>query len=257
VVVGQYGSNNTLTVAHGGSVSASSIIIASQAGSSGTLNIGRLGTNDAAGTINTPTIAFGDGTGVINFNQSNSTTVSAAISGNGSVNQLGTGTTTLSGSNSYTGATTVSAGTLLVGGQIGLSDVSVLSGAAIGGSGTLAGSLSMAAGAEFVFSLSGALMANAAPVTFGDFGIDDLVGLDGSVAESAYTLINGTAINFSNVNLGVGNGSNIGGGKYAYFLADSPNLVVNVIPEPSTYALLALAVAGWGAHVWRRRKQVS
>jgi len=257
VVVGQYGSNNTLTVAHGGTVAASSTIIASQAGSSGTLNIGRFGTNDAAGTINTPTIAFGAGTGVINFNQSNSTTVSAAISGNGVVNQFGTGTTTLSGSNSYTGATTVSAGTLLVGGQIGLSDVSVLSGAAIGGSGTLAGSLSMAAGAEFVFSLSGALMVNAAPVTFVDFGIDDLVGLDSTVTNGAYPLIDGTAINFSNVaNLGVGNAYDIGG-KLAYFRADSPNLVVQVIPEPSTYALLALAVAGWGAHVWRRRKQVS
>jgi autotransporter-associated beta strand protein len=32
---------------------------------------------------------------------------------------------------------------------------------------------------------------------------------------------------------------------------------VQVIPEPRTYALLALAVAGWGAHAWRRRKQVS
>jgi autotransporter-associated beta strand protein len=32
---------------------------------------------------------------------------------------------------------------------------------------------------------------------------------------------------------------------------------IDVIPEPSTYALLVLAVAGWGAHAWRRRKQVS
>jgi len=29
---------------------------------------------------------------------------------------------------------------------------------------------------------------------------------------------------------------------------------IDVIPEPSTYALLVLAVAGWGAHAWRRRK---
>jgi autotransporter-associated beta strand protein len=186
-------------------------------------------------------------------------TNSGVISGAGSLTKLGAGTMFLSASNSYTGATTVSAGTLLVDGQIGLSDVSVLSVAAIGGAGTLGGSLSLAAGAEFVFSLSGALTVNGNSVTFGNFGIGDLVGLDSTVAESAYTLINGTAsINFSNVaNLGVGNGSDIGGGKYAYFLADSPNLVVNVIPEPSTYALLALAAAGWGAHVWRRRKQVS
>ncbi len=32
---------------------------------------------------------------------------------------------------------------------------------------------------------------------------------------------------------------------------------IDVIPEPSTYALLVLAVAGWGVAVWRRRKQVS
>jgi fibronectin-binding autotransporter adhesin len=76
------------------------------------LNIGRFGTNDTAGTITAPTIAFGAGAGAINFNQSNSTTLSAAISGNGSVNQLGTGTTTLSASNSYTGDTTISGGTL-------------------------------------------------------------------------------------------------------------------------------------------------
>ena len=66
------------------------------------------------------------------------------------------------------------------------------------------------------------------------------------------------AINFSNVaNLGVGNTYDIGGGKYAYFRANNPSLVVEVIPEPSTYALLALAVAGLGVVVWRRRKQVS
>jgi autotransporter-associated beta strand protein len=104
----------TLTVASGGTVAAAGgITIAAQAGDTGTLNIGRFGTNDAAGAIITPTIAFGAGTGAINFNQSNSTTVSAAISGNGSLNQLGTGTTTLSGSNSYTGTTAISAGTML------------------------------------------------------------------------------------------------------------------------------------------------
>jgi len=106
------GGSGTLTVANGGLVAASDIAIASGSNSIGTLNIGRFGTNDTAGTINTATIAFGAGTGAINFNQSDSTTLSAAISGNGSVNQLGSGTTTLSVSNSYTGDTTISAGTL-------------------------------------------------------------------------------------------------------------------------------------------------
>jgi T5SS/PEP-CTERM-associated repeat protein len=132
----------TLTVANGGSVAATDIAIASAISASGTLNIGRFGTNDTAGTINAQTITFGNGTGVINFNQSDSTTLSAAISaltptGTRSVNQLGSGTTILSASNSYTGATTVGGGLLVVNGSIANSTVTVQSGGMLGGSGTV------------------------------------------------------------------------------------------------------------------------
>jgi T5SS/PEP-CTERM-associated repeat protein/autotransporter-associated beta strand protein len=248
--IGYYGSG-AVTVANGGSMTAGYLSISTYGGS-GALNIGRLGSNDTAGTFSAWSLALGTG-GLINFNQSDTTTLSTVISGNGSVNQLGSGTTTLSGSNTYTGATTVAAGTLLVDGQIGLSDVSVLNGAAIGGSGTLGGSLSLAAGAQFVFSLSGALTVDGGSVTFGDFGIDDLVGLDSTVPNGAYTLIDGTAaINFSNVaNLGAQNAAGIVGGKQAYFSEGS--LVVNVIPEPSTYALLGLGAIVMLVALRRRR----
>ena len=138
-------------------------------------------------------------------------------------------------------------------GALSLSDVSVLSGAHIGGSGTLGGSLSLAAGAQFVFSLSGALTVDGPIVAFGGFGIDDLVGLDGTVANGAYTLIDGAAdIDFSNIaNLGVGQAYDIGGGKQAYFSEGS--LVVNVVPEPSTYALLALGAVVVLVALRRRR----
>lgn len=139
VTVGHEGSGNSLTVADSGTVAATSIAIASSNGSSGTLNIGRFGTNDAAGTIITPTIAFGSGTGAINFNQSNSTTVSAAISGSGTINQLGSGTTTLSVSSSYTGATAVSGGQLVVDGSINNSTVTVNNGGTLAGSGSVGG----------------------------------------------------------------------------------------------------------------------
>ena len=128
--VGFGGSGHSLTIAEGGTLTAASIIIAADAGSSGTLNIGRPGTNDTAGTINAPTIAFGGGTGTINFNQSDSTTLTAAISGNGTVNQLGTGRTVLSGANTYTGLTTVNAGILVAQSQtaLGTGAVSLLGG---------------------------------------------------------------------------------------------------------------------------------
>jgi len=112
--VGNYGSGSTLTVADGGTVAATGISIADQSGSSGTLNIGRFGTNDAAGTIAAGTITFGAGTGAINFNQSDAFTLSADISGNGSVNLLGSGTTALTGSNTYSGGTTMAGGVLRV-----------------------------------------------------------------------------------------------------------------------------------------------
>jgi fibronectin-binding autotransporter adhesin len=118
--VGTAGVSNSLTVANGGNASAGSgLTIAASNGSVATLNMGRFGTNDTAGIITAPSIAFGAGTGVINFNQSDATTITAAISGNGAVKQLGAGTTTLSASNTYTGDTTISAGTLRVSSENG------------------------------------------------------------------------------------------------------------------------------------------
>jgi len=131
-----------LTVANGGTVAATTIRAAVDAGSTGVLNIGRLGANDAAGILDTPSIAFGAGTGSINFNQSNAMTLSAIISGNGGLNQLGSGTTELSGINTYTGPTSIQAGKLVVSGSIANSDVAVSGAGALGGTGTV-GSLTI------------------------------------------------------------------------------------------------------------------
>ena len=113
LTIGYRGNSNTLTIASGGMVAASNVVIASQTGSGGELDFGSYGGSDAAGTLETASIAFGSGTGTINFNQTNSLTLTSAISGSGTIQQLGSGTTILSGDSSCTGFIKVYSGTLV------------------------------------------------------------------------------------------------------------------------------------------------
>ncbi len=116
VNIGNLGTG-TLTIAEGGIVTAPTVVIATNAGAIGTLNIGAGAGNPAAtpGTLTTTSVAFGAGTGTINFNHTFSDYVFApAITGNGTVNVLA-GTTIFTGANSYSGATNVNAGTLRAG----------------------------------------------------------------------------------------------------------------------------------------------
>jgi filamentous hemagglutinin family protein len=85
----------------------------------------QLGNGGTTGTLGTGAIAVEGGLVV---NHSNTVALANAISGSGSLAQIGTGTTILTGNNSY-GRTTISAGTLQVGnggssGTLGLGDVS-------------------------------------------------------------------------------------------------------------------------------------
>jgi fibronectin-binding autotransporter adhesin len=63
-------------------------------------------------TLNAAVVAFGTGSGTLNFNHTASNYVFApTVTGNGAVNVL-SGTTTLTAANTYTGETTISAGML-------------------------------------------------------------------------------------------------------------------------------------------------
>jgi autotransporter-associated beta strand protein len=98
----------------------------------------QLGNNTAAGdgTFNSTSSIVDNGTLI--FDRHGSLTTSAPISGGGVVTIAGSGTQTLSGSNGYSGATSVNGGTLNITGFIGNSSITVNSGGALSGFGTTA-----------------------------------------------------------------------------------------------------------------------
>ena len=113
VIVGNSGTG-TLNLRNGAAMTVDSgtgtVTLANGTNSSGTLNIGA---GEAAATLTAAMVTGGDGTAVVNFNHNDSGYIFAPqLAGSLVVNQLGSGTTILTAANSYTGTTTVSAGTL-------------------------------------------------------------------------------------------------------------------------------------------------
>jgi len=152
--VGRFGTG-TLTIADGSTVSivggSGTAFVANQVGSIGNLDIGAAPGNvaTAPGTLSAATVAFGAGSGALNFNHTASNYVFAPIvTGNGTVNVF-SGTTILTANNSYTGSTAVNAGTLVVNGSIASSNLtSVTNGGTLAGTGTV-GNTQVNAGGTF------------------------------------------------------------------------------------------------------------
>jgi len=82
----------------------------------------------------------------VTFDQAGNGTYAGAMTGAGTLTKLGAGKVTLSGSSGYTGATTVSAGSLLVNGTLSASAVTVGNGGTLGGAGTIAQSVVVQSG---------------------------------------------------------------------------------------------------------------
>lgn len=108
----------------------------------GTLVLGNGGTK---GSIVSDVIVAG---GALAFNRSDSYSYGGLISGAGGISQIGSGTTILSGNNSYTGATNVNSGTLLVNGNQSAAngDTTVRAGATLGGTGIVGGNVAVIGG---------------------------------------------------------------------------------------------------------------
>ncbi|GCD54278.1 autotransporter-associated beta strand repeat-containing protein [Acetobacter pasteurianus] len=111
------------------------------------------GLNVTAGTLTASSESLGSGNitddSDIELSQDQDGQISDNISGSGVVQKTGSGTLTLSGTDSHSGGTEVAAGTLNVDGDSSgaTGQVSVDSGASLGGTGTIGGSVDIAGGA--------------------------------------------------------------------------------------------------------------
>lgn len=185
--------------------------------------------------------------GTLVFNRSNLLTFGGLISGTGSVDQNGTGTTVLTAGNSYTGPTTVSAGALYIDGNqsAATGPTSVANGATLGGSGTVGGDVTLADGATLspgglsaapgTLAINGDLSLGSASLLAYSFGQANVVGgpLNDLVTVGGDLVLDGT------LNVVTTPGGSFDTGiyrviSYAGSLTDN-GLAVGTIPSPNFF----------------------
>jgi autotransporter-associated beta strand protein len=230
-----------------------------------TFNLAGANTYNLGGLQGADALAIGGNTISVGANNAN-TSFSGGISGTGgALTKTGSGRLTLASTNTYTGATSVLQGVLLVDGSTAAgSAVSVSSGAVFGGNGTVGGNLTLASGALFAFDTGSTLDLSGTLSLDSSFAVASLRNTSGTgvdwanVAQGTYTLMNTSFVfNSGNIsNFGSGAPADLGGGKSAYFQQGSgpSSLQLVVVPEPTALALMAVGSALSGLVAWRRRR---
>ena len=168
----------------------------------GAVTVSGTGVVDLGGQATTNNFSVNGGTlrgGSLSASQVSGTsgTISANLTGSGSFSKTGTGSLILSGTNSHSGGTTVSAGTLLVNGTTGA--VTVASGGTLGGNGYV-GNTSVSSGGTIAAGASVGLL-NVANLTLAGGSFMDWQLYDaGAMAGVGYDLIVASFLDLSGLN---------------------------------------------------------
>jgi autotransporter-associated beta strand protein len=209
--------------------------------SAGTLQIGNGGSGEF---LASPSVAVSSSAALV-FSQSDSMVYSGVVSGSGSLTQNGPGVVTLTGSNTYTGGTMISAGTLQIGD---------------GGSGEFLASpsVSVANSAALVFNLSDSLAYSGAISGGGGLtqtGSGELILSGSNYYTGGTTVSGGTLVVESPYSLPTGSSLFVGDGASSLFAPAAGPAIENApaaaVPEPGSLALLG--VAGFVAAAFKRR----
>jgi fibronectin-binding autotransporter adhesin len=229
------------------------------------------------------TVNVGNAGGTIDTGASN-ITISAALlaGGSGGITKIGGGGLTLSGSNTYTGPTAISAGTVEVNGSIA-GAVNVANAAILGGSGTIGGLVTVAGGGILapgnspgtLTMTSGLSLADSSILNYellatdttvgggindltvvaGNFTLDGILNVAGTgdfttVADfTTWRLFNYSGGTFTDGGLTLGTLPAVGSaGRYFEIDTATPGQVnLVIVPEPGAIVLvvIGLAMAGW------------
>jgi autotransporter-associated beta strand protein/uncharacterized repeat protein (TIGR03803 family) len=230
----------------------------------------------AAGSGGTLTLQVSSGTPTITVNNQTAT-IAAVLAGSQGLAKFGTGTLVLAASNTYTGPTTINQGKLAVDGSLTGSPVTVNSGGILSGTGSLtsvtvysggtlapgdpqgvlhlSGNLNLASGAALDYDLDGVPTHNEILMPTGQLILSDQQFSDfnfttqAGFGEGTYILIDAELISGS-----LGNDlSGTVNGLSATLAVQGNDLVLNVVPEPSTLVLLAAGAMGLLGWAWRLR----
>jgi autotransporter-associated beta strand protein len=183
----------------------------------------------------TGTNALNLGTGAVTLGGSLTTTVSAStltvggiISGTGdSLTKAGNGTLAVTGSNTYSGGTTISAGTLLVndasGSGTGSGAVAVSNGGTLGGTGTVSGAVTVNSGGNLSPGSGGTSIFNTGSLVLAS-GSTLNIALNGSTAGSGFDQVNVTGtVNVSGSTLNLSGSRTAHDGSVLEIIANDAN----------------------------------